>query len=209
MKTTKRRLTAAALALAAVLTFAVSCADSSDSDVNDTTASAGADNAPSETTANGTETDSIEADTTESETTEDAYAGYDAVEYVDAGVTKNLSDGISGDWSYGSTYAALISSAEEWEAVSSTIGLTYDDEFFDENALIIVEYNGSGSADISGMTHLVIIDSKLVPVIGQTVLIDGDETTDIVYWFVVAEVALSDIEGYVLGGAEVEITYVS
>ncbi|MCD7712041.1 MAG: hypothetical protein LUJ25_04885 [Firmicutes bacterium] len=105
---------------------------------------------------------------------------------------------------YHRTYCTVISSYEEWSLVSSNVGLEYDEDFFDESSLIVVEVVGASTTDIEGMTDVKVKDSALIPVIRINKIIDSDETTDIVCWYVTAEVAKADIEGYELGELEVE-----
>ncbi len=105
---------------------------------------------------------------------------------------------------YHRTYCTVISTYEEWSLVSSNVGLEYDEDFFDESSLIVVEVVGASTTDIEGMTDVKVKDSALIPVIRINKIIDSNETTDIVCWYVTAEVAKADIEGYELGELEVE-----
>ncbi|MCD7943805.1 MAG: hypothetical protein LUH43_02745 [Clostridia bacterium] len=105
---------------------------------------------------------------------------------------------------YHRTYCTVISSYEEWSLVSSNVGLEYDEDFFDKSSLIVVEVVGASTTDIEGMTDVKVKDPVIIPVIRINKIIDSNETTDIVCWYVTAEVAKADIEGYELGELEVE-----
>ncbi|MCD7746786.1 MAG: hypothetical protein LUI61_00310 [Firmicutes bacterium] len=102
------------------------------------------------------------------------------------------------------TYAAIISTSDEWSETVSKAGLEYSNDFFGESSLIVIEVKGSSSTDIEGLLHIVAEDSLIIPIIQINEVSGGAHTDDIVYWYVTAEVAKADIEGYELGELEVE-----
>ncbi|MCD8056550.1 MAG: hypothetical protein LUE25_07600 [Clostridiales bacterium] len=164
-----------------ICVLAVSCADGIGSD---TDASSIANDTSSVAYKNANITHSIEGQIADDD------------EYI-------LSKSDDGEY-YHRTYCTVISSSEEWSLVSSNVGLEYDEDFFDESSLIVVEVVGASTTDIEGMTDVKVKDSALIPVIRINKIIDSNETTDIVCWYVTAEVAKADIEGYELGALEVE-----
>ncbi len=152
-----------------------------------------------------------ETEATEDEMTEDSYAEYESINFENASVRNSNEDGTAlFDESYTVNYdsysvtahLSIIESSEKWEEISSYVSLDYNEDFFEEKSLLIIEIPGASSTNTDGLTHIVIKDSKLTPVILMNV--GGDSTTDIVYWYVTAEVAKADIEGYELGELEVE-----
>ncbi len=208
---------------AAMMLCAFGCADGIDGGTANTVADSSADTdsvntdgtESSESTAEeATETDEKAETTTSEEVFGKDYSEYEAVKYDGMVITHNNTESIAngnyatsksdgGEFSQ-QTYTTIISSYEEWSEISSSVGLEYEESFFDESSLVVVEVYGASSTDIEGMTHIVIKDSSIVPVVQINKVRGGTSTADEVYWYVTAEVSKADIEGYGLGGLEVE-----
>ncbi|MCD7776454.1 MAG: hypothetical protein LUH54_03670 [Firmicutes bacterium] len=207
-----------AFIICAVMCFSIfSCADGADGGTVNTAAdsSADTDSVSTDGAESGESTAEDAAETDEEEVTaEDAYSEYEAVKYDGMVITHNNTESIAngnytvsksdgGEFSQ-KTYTTIISSCEEWSEISSSVGLEYEESFFDESSLVVVEVYGASSTDIEGMTHIVIKDSSIVPVVQINEVRGGTSTADEVYWYVTAEVSKADIEGYELGELEVE-----
>ncbi|MCD8055638.1 MAG: hypothetical protein LUE25_02830 [Clostridiales bacterium] len=118
-------------------------------------------------------------------------------------------------------YSQIFTSYDEWKEVAYKIGLTsYDRSFFEENALVVVEAdNGwhSNTWECNGATYktleleaIAVVDGSICPILKIT---HRDppiiSTSAICEWFMTAEVAKADIEGYELGEVTVELNIIS
>ncbi|MCD7831533.1 MAG: hypothetical protein LUI01_04630 [Firmicutes bacterium] len=113
-------------------------------------------------------------------------------------------------------YSQIFTSYDEWKEVADKIGLTsYDRSFFEENALVVVEaINGwySNTWECNGVTYktleleaIAVVDGSICPILKIT---HSDpsriSTSAMCEWFMTAEVAKADIEGYELGEVTLE-----
>ncbi len=113
-------------------------------------------------------------------------------------------------------YSQIFTSYDEWKEVADKIGLTsYGRSFFEENALVVVEaINGwwSNSWECNGVMYktleleaIAVVDGSICPVLKITHRNPPRASTAAMCeWFMTAEVAKADIEGYELGEVTVE-----
>lgn len=100
--------------------------------------------------------------------------------------------------SFGDSDLILLSTFDEYKA-ANIYDLERDEEFFTENALLVMQYTHSSSDEMIEFVDIAIKDGKIYPVVSTSFAADQNLCDDIKDTLIIADVKKSDVEKYSFG----------
>ena len=92
----------------------------------------------------------------------------------------------------------LLSTYDEYKA-ANIYDLARSEDFFEENALLVMQYTHSSSDEPIELVDIAIKDGKLYPVVSMELLRGQNICMDNRYTYIIADVKKSDVENYSFG----------
>lgn len=91
----------------------------------------------------------------------------------------------------------IVNSNDELAELDLGLDLGYDDDFFEDNALVLVQFTYAGGEDLLELSGIIVKDGKLCPVL--TIESQEDLSANFEFALISAEVKKADVEDHEVG----------